>query len=237
MGSDVGISSDDTSADFDYDPYAFVNREIPGSGETYDTVLGSGVYKVGVHIPEGVYSLKLVEGSGSVEFEEEENSIYDYAYLGTEEEYDQVVERSDFRLYNGGELTIGSGVLVNLSTSNAQPLTQEPSANPLTESISLPVGSYTSGTTIPEGIYDISVEEETDDAYGYASIAMKYPNGNSHYLWADGLQYAVSSGGITTAGVKNVLIPSGTQIEVEYGNIVLTPSEEYYEADYSDYYQ
>ena len=58
---DTGYDDDYIWDDSDYDPYSFATREIPSSGDAYETVLGNGIYRVGVHIPEGVYRAELVE--------------------------------------------------------------------------------------------------------------------------------------------------------------------------------
>lgn len=219
----------------DYDPYEYVTREIPDTGETWETVLGNGIYRVGVHVPEGVYRAEVVEGAGSVAITDEENYIYDSVFLGTEEEYGQSPEEEDIRLYNGADLQIDSGVIVKLSTENAQPLVKETSENPLTESVSLQEGTYVSGDgTIPEGVYDLSVKTAEGD-YGYSSITLLYPDGDSRYLWAEGPDYAVTSSQYTDISVRNIVIPEGTEVSVEYGDVVLTPSAGYYDVDYSEY--
>ena len=41
---------------------------------------------------------------------------------------------------------------------------------------------------------------------------------------------------ITDTGAKNIVIPDGTEVSVEYGSITLTPSEVYYDVDYTEYY-
>lgn len=220
----------------DSDPYAFVTRDIPDEGDSYETVLGTGVYQTGVHLPEGVYRVKLLEGLGSMSISDSENSIYDYTYFGTDEEYSEVTEKDDIRLYNGAELQIDQGVLLQLSTENAQPLSETAYPSPETDTYLLSEGQYeTDADGIPEGIYDISVDVAEDDPYGYASITLLYPNGYSAYFWADSPEGAVSADGYSSAGVKNVVLPSGTQISVEYGDIILTPGALCYDVDYENY--
>ena len=53
------IFSDDSDVSWNYggyDPYANVTREIPETGSTYETTIGSGIYQVGVHIPAVSYT-------------------------------------------------------------------------------------------------------------------------------------------------------------------------------------
>ncbi len=233
---DTGYDDDYIWDDSDYDPYSFATREIPSSGDAYETVLGNGIYRVGVHIPEGVYRAELVEGTGGIGIDDEENSIYHYVTFGTESEYDQVTEEEDIRLYNGADLSIDSGVILRFTTENAQPLTQEIKENPLSEPVSLEAGTYTSGDgIIPEGIYDITALDTLEDDYGYSSVTLTYPNGSSEYLWVDSTDYAPVSDEYTDTGAKNIVIPAGTEVSVEYGSITLTPSEVYYDVDYTEY--
>ena len=102
-----GTYSDPSGESIDWDPYTGVTRDIPADGETYETVLGTGAYKTGIHLPEGVYRAELLAGSGSVSISDRENSIYIHNYFGTEEEYDEIAEMDDLRLYNGADLDVG----------------------------------------------------------------------------------------------------------------------------------
>ena len=224
--------------DDDWDPYGFVTREIPETGEAYETVIGPGIYQIGIHIPEGVYHAELLSGEGGVDITDNENSIYDYTYFGTDEEYDEVTGLDDIRLYSGAELNIDSSMLIRLSTENAQPLTEQPYAAETDGTYRLPEGEYTAGTDgLPEGIYDISVDTDPDEPYGYANIILLYPDGSSEYFWADSPESAVSIDGYSSAGVKNVVIPDGTEVSVEYGDILLTPGQGCYNVDYDSYPQ
>lgn len=233
---DFSDTDDMDTDDYTYDPYSYVTREIPAEGESYEVLLGTGIYRVGVHIPEGVYRAELVEGSGAAEIRDDANIIFHSVYFGTDEEYDEVTECEDIRLYNGAELEVGSSIILRLMTDNAQPLTEEPSADPLTGPVAVAEGTYTAGDgDIPEGIFDISAVSTADGGNGYASIILVYPNGTSSYLWADGEEMAVTAEGCTSAGVKNVVIPDGTEVTVEYGDTVFTPSEGYYNVDFAQY--
>lgn len=221
---------------YTYDPYSYVTREIPAEGESYEVLLGNGIYKVGVHIPEGIYRAELEEGTGSIQIRDEENNIFHSVYFGTEEEYDEVTESDDIRLYNGAELEVDSNVILRFLTDNAQPLTQEPSANPLTEAVTVKEGTYTAGDgEIPEGIFDISAIDISEDGSGYASITLVYPDGTSSYLWADSQDFTVTTDDYENTSVKNVVIPAGTEVSIEYGATVFTPSEGYYDVDFARY--
>ena len=223
----------------DYDPYEYVTREIPETGETYETVLGNGIYRIGVHVPEGIYRAELSEGTGSIQIKDEENGIYHYVTFGTDTEYDQVTEEEDIRLYNGADLLVDSGVILRVVTENAQPPVQEIQENPLKEPVSLEAGNYTAGSDmtpqIPQGIYDITALDTLTDEYGYSSVTLTYPNGSSEYLWIDSSDYAPVTDEYTDISAKNIVITDGTEITVEYGSVTLMPGKGYYDVDYTQY--
>lgn len=223
----------------DYDPYEYVTREIPEIGETYETVLGNGIYRIGVHVPEGIYRAELSEGTGSIQIKDEENGIYHYVTFGTDTEYDQVTEEEDIRLYNGADLLVDSGVILRFVTENAQPPVQETQENPLKEPVSLEAGNYTAGSDmtpqIPQGIYDITALDTLTDEYGYSSVTLTYPNGSSEYLWIDSSDYAPVTDEYTDISAKNIVITDGTEITVEYGSVTLMPGKGYYDVDYTQY--
>lgn len=237
LNSDNWFGGNDTyDYSADYDPYGNVKREIPAEGENYETILGNGNYRVGIHIPEGIYQVELEEGSGGLNIEDSENLIYHSVMFGTDSEYDETAFQNDIRLYNGANLSVDSGVILKFTTENAQPLTQEPQENPLSDPVFLAEGEYTSGPdTIPEGIYDISVADTSENGYGYSSICLTYPNGYSEFLWADGPDYAPVTDEYSSTSIKNIVIADGTTVSVEYGGIILTPGEGYYDIDYSDF--
>lgn len=229
------IFSDDTDDSWsydDYDPYTYVTREIPESGSTYETTIGSGIYQVGVHIPEGIYRVELAGESGSLQISDTENLIYESVWFGEDEDFQEVTEADDLRLYNGAQITIDGGAVLSFTTSNAQPLTQEVTANPLTESIFPESGTYIVGDSmIPEGIYDIVLEGS--DSYESFSMELLYPNGSGEYLWS----YYES--GVSDGRIRNVILPAGTEVtlEVSYSDSPLefVPSEGYFELDYTEY--
>ena len=203
------------------------------------TVLGNGIYRIGVHVPEGIYRAELSEGTGSIQIKDEENGIYHYVTFGTDTEYDQVTEEEDIRLYNGADLLVDSGVILRFVTENAQPPVQEIQENPLKEPVSLEAGNYTAGSDmtpqIPQGIYDITALDTLTDEYGYSSVTLTYPNGSSEYLWIDSSDYAPVTDEYTDISAKNIVITDGTEITVEYGSVTLMPGKGYYDVDYTQY--
>lgn len=223
---------------YKYDPYEHVTEEIPETGEEFETVLGSGCYMVGVHIPAGVYTAELVDGSGILSGEHTEYLLYDSVYFGLEPDYDQVTIREDLRLYNGERVDIDSGLIVRLTTANAQPLEQEPTANPLNEPVILAEGTYVVGDgVIPEGMFDIFPDTSGDGQSSYASIDLNFSNGISVYYWIDSPETAITSDEYTDTSTKNIVFSEGTEVVVEYGGVILEPSEGYYNVDYKQYSQ
>ncbi len=223
---------EDDTYDYDYDPYEFVTRQIPDEGSSYEALIGSGVYQIGVHIPEGTYRIELWGGSGSVMLDDYDNIIFEYDSFGGEEEYGEVMEKDDVRMYNGAQLTVDGGVVIRILTSNAQPLVQEITENPNQETIILEEGSYVSGEAFSEGMYNICPENE-EDLFLYVTVS--YPNENTDYFYPEINTYEAGGERYEENGVKNVIFPSGTQIEVEGGTVMLEPSAEYYKINYDNY--
>ena len=219
----------DLSSDFwDYDLYEFVTREIPETGSTYEASLGSGIYQAGVHIPEGIYRVELLSGNGSLTLSDSENSIYDSAWFGSDEEYDEIEELDDFRLYSGAQISIDGGAVLSFITENAQPLTAEPTANPLTDTLTPAPGTYIVGEDrIPEGIYDIILK----DGEGYLSFHLDliYPDGSSEYLWA------FRDSDSPEGRLRNLILPAGTSLTLDGDPVDFVPSEGYFEIDYTQY--
>lgn len=221
------FSDDDSAPDPDDDPYEYVTREIPEDGTAFEAALDSGIYQVGIHIPEGIYHVEPAGENGILDISDTENIIYDHIWFGDATEYNEIPEADDIRLYNGAEIKITGGGTLLFATDNAQPLTQETSANPLTESFLLEEGTFTAGEDIPGGIYDIILEKA--DEYISFGLDLSYPNGYSDYLWAS------NSSGEPEERIVNVIIPAGTELTLEGNPVQLVPGEGYFEGDISDY--
>lgn len=225
------IFSDDSDVSHtyeDHNPYEYVTREIPGTGSTYETTIGSGVYQVGIHMPEGVYHAELAYGNGGLQISDTENLIYESIWFGEDGLDDEVTETDDLRLYNGAQMAISGSAALTFSTSNAQPLTQDITANPLTGSVVLNEGTYTVGEDIlPEGIYDVIVKEF--EGYASFNLDLLYPNGSNKFLWT--ARDSASPGG----RLRNIILPAGTEITLIGDPAEFLPGEGYFEADYAEY--
>lgn len=233
------VINDRMSYDFsfsdDSDPYEYVTREIPSDGENCEMLLGNGCYQIGAQIPEGTYSIELAAGSGSISLDDSENIIYEFLSFGHDEDYDEITSIDDFRLYNGAELTVNSGVLLKFTSSNAQPLIYEATVNPVSETFVLEEGTtYTTGESrIPEGMYDIMPDEEKSG--GATSVQLEYPNEFSNSFWIENIPFEEEGITYEENGAVNVVIPSGTKIEISGSPIILVPSEKYYDIDFDNY--
>ena len=221
-GSDVSNTYED------HDPYEYVTREIPDTGSTYETTIGGGVYQVGIHMPEGVYQAELAYGTGSLQISDAENLIYESIWFGEDGEDEEVTEADGLWLYNGAQITISGSAALTFTTSNAQPLTQDTTANPLTESVILDEGIYTVGEgVLPEGIYDVVMKES--EGYVSFSLELLYPNGSREFLWT--ARDSASSEG----RIRNVILPTGTELTFDGDPAEFLPGEGYFEVNYAEY--
>ena len=214
--------------DYDYDPYAYVTREIPADGVSYSQQFAQGDYVVGVHIPEGTY---VMEGQGdnyiSLSVDDSENGIYLYESVD-----DEMVSVDDIRLYTGAVVSISGDGYLTMSTDNAQTgETTGGQPNPLTESVRISGGqTLTAGEDFPAGVYDISAVI----GYGSPEITICDQDGNelqSLYPW-------LTDSSETESMYRNVVLPQGAvfanmdeELELE-----LIPSETIVSEDYLGYY-
>ena len=66
----------------DRDPYESITKGIPETGESAEYALTSGLYIVGVHIPEGVYQAETEDEFDVVSVHNSELNLYLYEYEG-----------------------------------------------------------------------------------------------------------------------------------------------------------
>ena len=90
-------------------------------------------------------------------------------------------------------------------------------------------------TGIVPKIYDITALSTAEDDYGYSSVILNLSERLLRISVGGQPDYAPLSDEYTDTGVKNIVIPDGTEVSVEYGSIILTPSEGYYDVDYTEY--
>lgn len=209
-----------------YNPYEYVEEELPESGDTLMYTLKSGQYVVGVHIAEGYYRATLFNESDSIEITDNMNGIY--LYQSMYDESDDYLE--DLRLYNGAVVTITSQDGLRLDTDNGQ--TGEIPA--LVENFvkdSYEMYGYDeaeAGVDFEPGIYDLS----TDANYSYMELTVNDENGSE---W-EFRTYNLGVDGVHGPNFRNVVIPEGAVISCEDAGVKLTPSEYIWTTDYLEHY-
>lgn len=226
----------DTSSEvvLDYDPYQYVTRDLSTEGDEYSIELEPGEYVIGLHLPEGNYHVFQVEGSGDVSVKNYENYIHLWQPIGTEEEYDELVEWIDVRLYQGAILEVNGNLRVRLTTNCAQSSSMiAMQANPLAQTISLKQGvPMTAGEDFPAGVYDFKSGGE------WSSISYKVPLHTDYE--EEGLNYLNNTKWISAEGrdavYRNVVLPEGTVVCAEEADAILSPSDQIESEDYDSYY-
>jgi len=209
-----------------YDPYEYLEAELPETGDACTYTLKSGQYVVGVHIAEGYYKASEMGGSDSVEVTDHKNGIYlyQYAFEGKDEYLD------DLRLFNGAVVTITSSEGIRLDTENGQ--TGEMPAlvdNFVTDSYKMyGYDEAEAGIDFEPGIYDLS----TDANYSYIELTI-YDEDGSEWEFRS---YDLGSDGVHGPCFRNVVIPEGAIISCEDAGVELIPSEWIWTTDYMEHY-
>lgn len=216
------------------DPYAYVEEELPETGESVEFELPSGRYIVGLHIPSGKYAADPKGEYDSIQVRDSDQGIYLYEYRGDTASKESFL--NDLRLYPGAVVTISARTPVPFTSDNAQ--TEELKAgmdNPLTQTVEVgedqmleagldfEPGTYDIQVTSGSGSVNIAVPDETGETWGETYLSMGGDYGS------DGTLY------------QNYIFPEGSTIHCDEGiRVTLTPSkmiqsENYYE-DYMNSY-
>ena len=191
----------------------------------YENYLEAGMYEVGVHIPEGTYTIGIDWGeAGFVEIMEpiEKGFCITDSYelsLGKQEYVEEVY------LSEGQILTIPSNMLLYLGSDDVDFYDVSGVENYLSESFVI-TGEATAGIDFPAGVYDIWYEpvgdEQQDDEYGDVSYQLLNPESGG--LVFEGSQYFASHMGSTV--YRNVYFSEGSKIWLNgLKEVTLTPSE------------
>lgn len=211
--------------DEDYDPYAYVTREIPAEGEEYSTVLGQGEYVVGIHIPEGIYMCTANGGYASFDVQDEENSIWLYEWVDEDQP-----EYVDLRLYEGAILEVMGDTPLVLYTENSQGGIRY-NSNPLGDRTAYILSGAVAGEAFEPGVYNMRAEE------GYGQIIVEIVDEGGavvewKYLWMDA-DYDMES------SYANLVLPEGAIVsweDYEGLRVSLVSSEPIATDDYLGYY-
>ena len=206
----------------EYDPYEYLEEELPEDGEYAEYELTSGRYVVGVHIPVGNYVAETTDDYDAVQVNDYENGIYLYEYSGKDSEN----HLEDLRLFDGAVVIISSKSTVKMYSENAQISDMKGMENPLTEAVSLKSGDeLAAGEDFTPGVYDVNAM----GTYGYIYITITDENGEvsseeTIYLGED------ESDGW---GYRNLVLPDKAVVGCEENiEVVLEPSEVIQSIDY-----
>lgn len=203
--------------------YEYVTRELSETGEVYDVELEQGEYIVGVHIPEGTYTIEKIKGEFTYfTLDDSDNMIY----IG-EDFSSEVGKVENVRCYAGAKIRIdGENVALHFRTENGQNDAVESLENPLKESVDVREGDI-AGKDFPAGTYDIVEEKSMNTGKEFSYIVpgtvIKNPEDEDYVpvtnmLWIDATECSYV--------YRNLYFPEGTEILIEEGDFVhLEPSE------------
>lgn len=210
------------------DPYAYVQYELSEMGESYEEVLVTGIYKGGVHIPEGIYQIQYFPDEeaewSSIDLLQDDYANGIYQNITFEDTGDRS-DYEDFRVYTGSILTIEGRGTLRFISENAQPLSYE--QNPNTESYVVE-DAFVSGVDIVPGVYDVYCI----DGSGIFDFTVKKKDGYEAYQGK-----LMGDAGSGFSGImKNVVLPEGTEVFLEGMEVRLVPSEYIESQDYLGFY-
>lgn len=215
--------------------YEFVSRELDESGDTYIEELEYGEYIVGSQIPEGTYTIRLKEGSGYVNVDDAENTIYLWQDFGTDTEYDELLEWQDVRLYEGAIVEISDTVTLEFSSENAQTSDLKMKENPNGEECAFSLETedkIVAGKDFEPGVYDVSIPEWDGWGVLYLKVKTTDPYDEDGYyetsIWLDG--------GESGKTYHNLYLSDDAEIYIEGEPAEFTPSEKIADIDYKEYY-
>ena len=216
------------------DPYAYVEEELPETGESVEVELPSGRYIVGLHIPSGKYTADPKGEYDSIQVRDSDQGIYLYEYRGDTASEESFLD--DLRLYPGAVVIISAQTPVPFTSDNAQTGDLEAGMeNPLTQRVEVGEDQMLeAGVDFEPGTYDIQV------ASGSGSVNIAVPDETGE-TWGE--TYLSMGGDYGSDGTlyQNYIFPEGGTIHCDEGiTVTLTPSkmiqsENYYE-DYMNSY-
>lgn len=216
--------------------YEFVSRELDESGDTYIEELEYGEYIVGSQIQEGIYTIRLKEGSGYVNVDDAENTIYLWQDFGTDTKYDELLEWQDVRLYEGAIVEISDNVTLEFSSENAQTSDLKMKENPNVEECAFSLETedkIVAGKDFEPGVYDVSIPEWNGWGVLYLKVKTTDPYDEDGYyetsIWLDG--------GESGKTYHNLYLSDGAEIYIEGDPAEFVPSEKIADIDYKEYYE
>ena len=214
----------------DYDPYEYAERELSDDGEVYDIDLTAGVYKGGVHIPEGSYTVSFIPEAGNEEnsymeltLDDYDNSIYMHEYFSEGE----TVEMEDLRVYEDAVIEIEGRGTFSFHSENAQTEDMSSISNPNTKSYEVKE-SFEVGKDVIPGVYDVICESGS----GIFDYTVEDKDGYQTYC---GKLIGDARSGFA-GELKNIVLPEGVTVEITGMTVKLVPSERIESEDYEEFF-
>ena len=189
------------------------SAKIPNKvGDKYSETLAAGDYEVGVHIPEGTYSVQMIKSSISNFIVKDEANKIKYSRNLYTSDGIASIKFKNVHLFTGATVKIESNDGAILVSENAQMNSmnqREP--NTVKETFTIETDSV-AGIEFPEGTYDITL----------MSLEGEYGNGKKSSY---NQQQTIYTLGIEAITYKNIEFPKGTNFELYDVAVVFTTSE------------
>jgi len=217
----------------EYDPFAYVEEELPLEGEIWEEERSAGMYVVGIDIPEGEYVLEGKKGSSY--------SVYDSRhYLSVNDSFHS--EEEDTKWVGGVEFFEGAVVGVDgmypvkFYTENAQLENMGArTANLLTETFEMS-GTSVAGEAFPEGTYDVYC---IGDSFGVFNFDLELSR--EGYTDSFGMSTLMEANPTNEypdycSKYENLVIPAGAKLDTGEMKIKQVPSAGITTEDYMSFY-
>lgn len=209
-----------------YDPYGDVDYELSDIGEEYKITLTPGTYVGGVHLPEGIYEVTLIEGSGELSMSHPEQNIYVSNSAYETEEGD--VLNADFRVYSGARIELKDDIELAFSSQNAILPMEEMVKNPMVGSVTVEE-SFVVGEDIEAGVYDVYCLKGSGIFDYSVEIEDEYYSYEGKLIGTNGSSFPEC--------YKNMVLPEGVEVLIEDMEIELVPSEYIWDVDLDHFYE
>lgn len=222
--------SGDSETESEYDPYGYAEKELSEDGETYDIDLSAGVYKGGVHIPEGRYTVECLSEDGNaassymeLSLNDDENSIYIHEYF----EEGETIQIEDLRVYEEAILEVEGRGILKFHSENAQVGDMQFLSNPNTKSYEVKE-SFVVGKDVEPGVYDVICKSGS----GIFDYSVEHEDGYEIYC---GKLIGDDNSGFA-GEIKNIVLPKGVTVTITGMTVELIPSESIESEDYEDFF-
>lgn len=217
----------------EYDPFAYVEEELPLEGEIWEEERLAGMYVVGIDIPEGEYVLEGKKGSSY--------SVYDSRhYLSVNDSFHSEEEDTKWvggvKLFEGAVVCVDGMYPVKFYTENAQLENMGArTANPLTETFEMS-GTSVAGEAFPEGTYDVYC---IGDSFGVFNFELELSR--EDHTVPFGISTLMETNPTNEypdycSKYENLVIPAGAKLDTGEMKIKLVPSEGITTEDYMSFY-